>query len=77
MATGALTTGAALRAMRRARDLSQRELGQALPEPRSQQWVAAVEGDRIRLSLDQAFAVAALLDVPIGSLVKVPEAAAS
>jgi transcriptional regulator with XRE-family HTH domain len=69
------STGEALRAMRRSRNLSQREIGEAVG--RSQQWVAAVEAGRIPLTFDQAVDIARRCSKPVGALVSLPNEQAS
>jgi transcriptional regulator with XRE-family HTH domain len=69
------STGEAVRAMRRARNLSQREIGEAVG--RSQQWVAAVEAGRISITFDQAVKIARRCSRPVGALVALPNEQAS
>lgn len=69
------STGEALRAWRRSRNLSQREIGDAVG--RSQQWVAAVEAGRIDISLAQATVIARRLRVKVEALTVMPQEQAS
>jgi ribosome-binding protein aMBF1 (putative translation factor) len=60
------TFGAGVRSHRRARDLSQRELGAALQ--RSQSWVWKVEDGHLSPSIDDALALARALGVRLVEL---------
>lgn len=61
--------------MRRSRNLSQREIGEAVG--RSQQWVAAVEAGRISIKFDEAVKIAQRCNKPVGALVAMPNEQAS
>lgn len=60
------TFGAGVRYSRRARDLTQRQLGETIG--RSQQWVWKVEGGLLSPSIDDALALAEALRIPLARL---------